>query len=137
MSASASASACALKISLSIEQVWQKYVCEVSAAGLCVTPGRLTPTYFDQMSAFVNVSYALYRYSPFFADLIDCTFVKDTFADISKQHCPGLRSHSAWIYIGLLMVSLAVMLSMIFWVIYSRERRHRVYTKKCDSANYG
>ncbi|KAM5548075.1 hypothetical protein ABKV19_002167 [Rosa sericea] len=119
------------------QEVWQKYVCKVfSPTGQCVSPGRLTPTYFAQMSAFVNVSNALYRYSPFFADLADCTFAKDTFSDISKQHCPGLRLHSKWIYIGLLMVALAVMLSMIFWVIYCRERRHRVYTKKCDSLHY-
>ena len=90
----------------------------------------LTPTYYEQMSAFANVSYALYRYSPFFLNLTDCTFVRDAFSDISKQHCPGLRIHSAWIYIGLFLVSAAVMLSLIFWVIYARERRHRVYTKK-------
>jgi hypothetical protein len=28
------------------------------------------------------------------------------------------------------MVSSAVMLSLVFWVIYARERRHRVYTKQ-------
>ncbi|BFG40245.1 hypothetical protein CerSpe_265190 [Prunus speciosa] len=115
-------------------QVWKKYVCQVSAAGVCIGPGRLTPTYYEQMSAFANVSYALYRYSPFFLNLIDCTFVRDAFSDISKQHCPGLRIHSAWIYIGLFLVSAAVMLSLIFWVIYARERRHRVYTKKILSS---
>ncbi|XP_050374921.1 uncharacterized protein LOC126792556 [Argentina anserina] len=122
---------------------WGKYMCKVSSAGQCESPGRLTPTYFDQISAFVNVSYALHRYGPFFADLADCTFVKDTFSDISKQHCPGLVLHSRWIYIGLLMLEhLVVMLSMIFWVIYCRERRHHYYTKKSDSilnesANFG
>lgn len=109
-------------------------MCQVSAAGVCIGPGRLTPTYYEQMSAFANVSYALYRYGPFFLNLTDCTFVRDAFSDISKQHCPGLRIHSAWIYIGLFLVSAAVMLSLIFWVIYARERRHRVYTKKILSS---
>ncbi|KAL6223794.1 hypothetical protein ACLB2K_002652 [Fragaria x ananassa] len=104
--------------------------------------GRLTPTYFDQVTAFVNVSYGLYRYGPYFADFADCTIVKKTFSDMFTDHCPGLVLHSKWIYIGLLMVALAVMLSMIFWVIYCRERRHRVYTKTVDTisnqiANFG
>ncbi|KAF9592113.1 hypothetical protein IFM89_011951 [Coptis chinensis] len=40
-----------------------------------------------------------------------------------------VKRYSKWIYTGLVMVSAAVMLSLIFWVIYARERRHRVYTK--------
>ncbi|PRQ46236.1 hypothetical protein RchiOBHm_Chr2g0086861 [Rosa chinensis] len=111
-------------------QVWKSYVCEVNTAGICITPGRLTPIFYDQMEAAVNVSYGLYRYGPFLVDLQDCTFVRDTFTDISNRNCPGLRKHSSWIYIGLVMVSAAVMLSLIFWVIYARERRHRVYTKQ-------
>ncbi|CAN6681318.1 unnamed protein product [Malus baccata var. baccata] len=116
------------------QEVWKKFVCQSSPANVCITPGRLTPNYYDQLSAFVNVSYALYRYSPFFLDLIDCTFVRDAFSDIIRDHCPALRIHSAWMYIGLFLVSAAVMLSLIFWVIYARERRHRVYTKKVLSS---
>lgn len=112
------------------KQVWKSYVCEVNSAGICTTPGRLTPTFYDQMEAAVNVSYGLYHYGPFLVNLQDCTFVRDTFTDISNRNCPGLRKHSSWIYIGLVMVSAAVMSSLIFWVIYARERRHRVYTKQ-------
>ncbi|KAF2317138.1 hypothetical protein GH714_012098 [Hevea brasiliensis] len=43
------------------------------------------------------------------------------------------EANTGWIYIGLVMVSAAVMLSLIFWVIYARERRHRVYTKQSMS----
>ncbi|KAL5697793.1 hypothetical protein ACHQM5_028909 [Ranunculus cassubicifolius] len=110
-------------------QVWKNYVCEVSSAGACTTVGRLTPDYYEQMSAAVNVSYGLYRYGPKLVQLEDCTFVRDTFMTISVDHCPKLRKHVKLIYTGLLMVSAAVMLSLIFWVIYARERRHRVYTK--------
>ncbi|KAK8595703.1 hypothetical protein V6N13_000399 [Hibiscus sabdariffa] len=115
-------------------EVWKKYICNVSASsGLCTTPGRLTPQFYGQMSAAVNVSYGLYRYGPFLVNLQDCTFVRDTFTDISRDQCPGLRSDSRWIYIGLVLVSAAVMMSLIFWVIYARERRHRVYTKQYDA----
>lgn len=89
------------------------------------------------MEAAVNVSYGLYRYGPFLVDLQDCTFVRDAFTDVSNRHCPGLRKYSGWIYIGLVMVSTAVMLSLIFWVIYARERRHRVYTKQFTARTAG
>ncbi|XP_043720615.1 uncharacterized protein LOC122668109 [Telopea speciosissima] len=117
-------------------QVWRNYVCEVSANGTCTTVGRVTPSIYNQMAAAVNVSYGLYRYSPFLVQLEDCTFVRDSFTEINRDHCPGLRRYSKWVYIGLVMVSAAVMLSLIFWVIYARERRHRVYTKQYDAA-YG
>jgi hypothetical protein len=78
----------------------------------------------------VNVSLGLYQYGPFLVQLQDCTFVRDTFTNISQNYCPGLEMHSKWVYIGLALVSTAVMLSLIFWVIYARERRHRVYNKQ-------
>ncbi|KAK7281458.1 hypothetical protein RIF29_09476 [Crotalaria pallida] len=110
-------------------EVWKNYTCQVSSTGICNTPGRMTPTIYGQMEAAVNISYGLYHYGPFLVDLQDCTFVRKTFTDISNTYCPGLRRYSQWIYIGLVLVSAAVMLSLIFWVIYARERRHRVYTK--------
>lgn len=112
------------------EQVWKGFVCEVSASGVCTTQGRVTPMVYRKLEAAVNVSFGLYHYGPFLVDLQDCTFVRNTFTDISKTYCPGLRRYSQWIYIGLVLVSAAVMLSLIFWVIYARERRHRVYTKQ-------
>lgn len=111
-------------------QVWKNYVCQVSSNGICVTTGRLTPTFYNQMTAGVNVSYGLYHYGPFLVDLQDCTFVRETFIDIYRDYCPGLRKYSKWVYTGMVMVSTAVMLSLVFWVIYGRERRHRVYTKQ-------
>ncbi|KAK9042740.1 hypothetical protein V6N11_071101 [Hibiscus sabdariffa] len=115
-------------------EVWRNYICQTSSSGICSTPGRLTPQFYTQMSAAVNVSYGLYRYGPFLVNLQDCTFVRDAFTDISHEHCPGLRRYSRWIYTGLVIVSAAVMLSLVFWVIYARERRHRVYTKQYDAA---
>uniref|UniRef100_A0A6N2NK92 Uncharacterized protein n=1 Tax=Salix viminalis TaxID=40686 RepID=A0A6N2NK92_SALVM len=114
-------------------QVWSSYVCQVSPTGICTTTGRLTPSFYSQMSAAVNVSYGLNNYAPFLTDLGDCTFARETFDDICRDRCPSLRRYSRWIYIGLVMVSSAAMLSLIFWVIYGRERRHRVYSKQLVS----
>lgn len=110
--------------------MWKNYTCQVSPSGICKTPGRMTPTINSQLEAAVNVSYALYHYVPFLVDLQDCTFVRQTFTDISNDYCPGLRNNSRLIYVGLVMVSAGVMLSLILWVVYARERRHRVYTKQ-------
>ncbi|CAH1424297.1 unnamed protein product [Lactuca virosa] len=110
-------------------QVYSQFVCQVSPSGICTTTGRLTPDFYSQMAGGIKLSYSLYLYGPFLVDLQDCTFVRQTFTEISHEYCPGLRRYSNWIYIGLLMVSLAVLLSLVFWVVYGRERRHRVYTK--------
>ncbi|KAK9141784.1 hypothetical protein Syun_011184 [Stephania yunnanensis] len=115
-------------------QVWRNYICQVSPSGICTTVGRLTPDMYSQMSAAVSLSYGLNRYGPFLVQLQDCTFVRDTFREISLDYCPGLRRYSEYTYAGLVMVSAAVGLSLIFWVIYARERRHRVYTKRFDAA---
>ncbi|MCL7028963.1 hypothetical protein MKW94_008653 [Papaver nudicaule] len=111
-------------------QVWQSYVCKTSPTGVCTTVGRITPDFYTQMNAAVNVSYGLYTYGPFLVNLEDCSFVRETFSKIGTDYCPGLRRYSKWIFVGLVLVSSAVMLSLIFWVIYARERRHRVYTKQ-------
>lgn len=111
-------------------QVWSTYVCQVSPNGVCVTTGRLTPSLYGQMNAGINVSFALYHYAPYLVSLQDCSFVRQTFSDIYTTYCPGLERNSKWVYIGLVMVAVAVLLSLLFWVIYGRERRHRVYTRE-------
>ncbi|PQQ05350.1 uncharacterized protein Pyn_29109 [Prunus yedoensis var. nudiflora] len=63
----------------------EEVCCEVSSAGICTTPGRLTPNFYSQMEAAVNVSYGLYRYGPFLVDLQDCTFVRDAFTNVSNR----------------------------------------------------
>ncbi|KAG6624392.1 hypothetical protein CIPAW_16G023900 [Carya illinoinensis] len=35
-------------------EAWKKYICQVSASGTCTTPGRVNPTYYNQMAASVN-----------------------------------------------------------------------------------
>ncbi|XP_062221670.1 uncharacterized protein LOC133921003 [Phragmites australis] len=114
-------------------QVWKSFECQtttVSGAEICTTVGRVTPRIYGQMAASVNVSQGLYQYGPFLIQLEDCTFVRDTFTTINQNYCPGLQRYSKWVYVGLVMVSAAVMLSLIFWVIYARERRHRAYNKR-------
>ncbi|XP_011084611.1 uncharacterized protein LOC105166530 [Sesamum indicum] len=110
-------------------EVWSGYVCQTSPSGICVTTGRLNPTLYDQMAATINVSYGLYRYGPFLVELEDCSFVRQTFLEIEATYCPGLGKYSQRVYVGLVMVATAVMLSLVFWVIYGRERWRRLYTK--------
>ncbi|PPD76362.1 hypothetical protein GOBAR_DD26709 [Gossypium barbadense] len=110
-------------------QEWNKYVCQVSGAGICSTTGRLTPDLYKQMSAAVNVSYALYSYGPFLASLVDCSMIRDTLKDMHQHHCPGLRKQSQRVYIGLLIATVSVIFCLFFWVFYGRERRHRKYNK--------
>ncbi|KAL3511940.1 hypothetical protein ACH5RR_024657 [Cinchona calisaya] len=114
-------------------QVWKNYVCQVSTNNVCTTIGRLTPSMYQQMSSAVNVSYGLYHYGPFLTDLLDCTFVRDAFTSIENDYCHDLKRFSKWIHIGLALVSSAVALSLIFWLLYARERRHRKYTKLVDA----
>ncbi|KAF3663119.1 putative trafficking protein particle complex subunit 9-like [Capsicum annuum] len=111
-------------------QVLNNYVCQVSPSGICITPGRLTPTLYSQMAAAVNMSSGLYHYSPFLVELQNCDFVRETFGDIYNIHCPGLLQYSKRVYVGLVMVTIAVLLSVTFWIIYARERRHRVHKKE-------
>ncbi|XP_010533109.1 PREDICTED: uncharacterized protein LOC104808951 [Tarenaya hassleriana] len=118
-------------------EVWKNYTCQINTPGTCATTGRVTPKLYNQMAAAVNISYGLYRYGPFLVDLQDCDFVRSTFTDIHRDHCPGLGRYTQWIYIGLVLVSAAVMLSLVFWVIYARERRHRVYTKDYNARHPG
>ncbi|KAI3761497.1 hypothetical protein L1987_51914 [Smallanthus sonchifolius] len=110
-------------------KVWRNYVCQVSANDTCTTVGRLTPKMYQQMSVAVNVSAGLTEYGPFLTGLLDCSFVRETFMGIHKDHCPDLTRFSEWVYIGLAMVSAAVMLSLVLWVLYAREKKHRRYTK--------
>lgn len=95
-----------------------------------MTQGRITPSMYSQMAAAVNVTYGLYHYGPFLVDLEDCTFVRRTFTEVSNNYCPGLQSYTKWIYWGSVAVSVAVMLSLVFWIIHERERRHQIHTKR-------
>ncbi|XVF74810.1 hypothetical protein PTKIN_Ptkin13bG0141000 [Pterospermum kingtungense] len=113
-------------------QEWEKFVCHVSEAGVCATTGRLTPDMYKQMNSAVNISFGLHNYSRFLASLVDCTVIRDTFKDIGENYCPGLRRYSQWVYIGLVTATGSVMFSLIFWVLYARERRHRKYTKRIN-----
>ncbi|KAK4277211.1 hypothetical protein QN277_015237 [Acacia crassicarpa] len=115
-------------------QVYSNFVCQVSPNEICMTQGRLTPTFYNQISAGLNMGNALYNYAPSLVDLQDCNFVRETFTVVSQDHCPDLRRYSKWVYAGLVMVATAVMLSLVFWVIFGRERRHRLQSKESTPA---
>ncbi|CAL9048459.1 unnamed protein product [Musa banksii] len=117
----------------SASKVWKGHVCQTARVGgsdVCTTVGRITPSIYYQMTAATNVSHGLYYYGPFLAQLADCTFVRETFAALASNNCPGLDLYSKWIFVGLVILSAAVMFSSTFWMVYARERRHRKYNKQ-------
>ncbi|KAL8136959.1 hypothetical protein V2J09_002960 [Rumex salicifolius] len=91
----------------------------------CTTTGRLTPAYYEQAINAGNVSYGLYTYTPFLVQLADCTFVRNTCQDISKNYCYGLQRYTKWIYINLAAVSFSGIFSLFSWLFYVRERSRR------------
>ncbi|XP_078438703.1 uncharacterized protein LOC144709152 [Wolffia australiana] len=111
-------------------QVWQGYVCMVSEAKICTSTGRITPERYEQLSAAASVGGGCNKYGPFLANLQNCTFVRDTFSTIYTNECPGLEKNSKWVYAGLAVVSGSVLLSLVFWVVYTKERRHRKKSKQ-------
>ncbi|KAG9160287.1 hypothetical protein Leryth_018937 [Lithospermum erythrorhizon] len=111
-------------------KVWQNYTCTVSDSGLCTSVGRLTPDMYDQLAAAVNVSYALEHYAPPLLSLQNCDFVRDTFRNITSNHCPPLNHHLRAVNAGLLLISVGVMLSLALWMFYAnRPQREEVFAK--------
>ncbi|CAD6251632.1 unnamed protein product [Miscanthus lutarioriparius] len=116
-------------------QAWQRYVCRAAAstaddAEVCTTPGRVTPSMYEQLAGAADVSYGLYHYGPALVALADCTFVRETFRSIGDDHCPGLSRYSGQVFRGLLAAAVAVMLAVLLWVVHSRERRRRSEAKE-------
>ncbi|RLM73958.1 uncharacterized protein C2845_PM15G23200 [Panicum miliaceum] len=76
---------------------WKRFECRTTGppgSEVCVTPGRLTPAAYGQMTAATSVSQGLYEYGPFLVQLQDCSFVRETFPSISDNNCPGLERYS-------------------------------------------
>ncbi|TVU16312.1 hypothetical protein EJB05_39869 [Eragrostis curvula] len=116
----------------SAPEEWKRFEC-VTAAGppeTCVTEGRVTPAAYSQMTAAASISQGLYRFGPFLMQLQDCSFVRETFTAISHNNCPGLERYSRHVYVGLLVISGAVMMSIVFWMVHTRQRRRRSMCKR-------
>lgn len=96
----------------------------------CTSVGRLTPKIYDQIAAAIQVAFGIYHYGPFLADLQDCSFVRQTMTAINNNNCPGLEKYSRWVYIELVLISSTMILSLLFWAIYTREKRHRKFVKE-------
>ncbi|XP_061340055.1 uncharacterized protein LOC133286633 [Gastrolobium bilobum] len=109
---------------------YQSFVCDTSPSGLCMTMGRLTPSLYTQVLVATNMSDTLHRYGPFLSRVVDCTFVAETFAQINEEDCPLLRRYSNQVFIGLVLVSVAVMFSVILWLVFVRERWLQISSKK-------
>ncbi|KAG2408021.1 uncharacterized protein HKW66_Vig0028430 [Vigna angularis] len=103
-------------------QVWKNFTCQVSSSEKCTSAGRLTQSIYTKLGDAVNVTYGLFEYGPFIADLVDCNFVRRTFKDISTHYCPPLRRYCEQVYLGSVLVSAAVMLSLISSLFFVREQ---------------
>ncbi|RLM66312.1 uncharacterized protein C2845_PM16G21710 [Panicum miliaceum] len=112
---------------------WKRFECQTTGppgSEVCVTPGRLTPAAYGQMTAATSVSQGLFEYGPFLVQLQDCSFVRETFLSISDNNCPGLERYSRHVYVGLIIISGGVMLSVVFWMVHTRQRRRRAMAKQ-------
>ncbi|KAK3040746.1 hypothetical protein RJ639_029268, partial [Escallonia herrerae] len=110
--------------------VWQNYTCTAAASGYCSDVGRLTPDMYGQLVGAVNISYALEHYAPPLLSLQDCNFVRDTFRNITSDHCPPLEQHLRTVNAGLALISVGVMLSLALWMLYANcPRREEVFVK--------
>ncbi|PRQ40879.1 hypothetical protein RchiOBHm_Chr4g0440851 [Rosa chinensis] len=111
--------------------VWQNYTCEVSASGMCITPGRVKPEIYTQLVAAVNESYALQHYTPPLLSLQDCNFVRDTFRTITSSYCPPLDHYLKIVNAGLALISVGVLLCLLLWVLYAnRPQREEAFVKQ-------
>ncbi|KAG4977196.1 hypothetical protein JHK82_036491 [Glycine max] len=108
-------------------EVWKNYTCQVSSSEQCMSEGRLTPKIYNKLAAAVNVTNGLFHYGPFFVDLVDCTFARKAFSEISSNYCPSLRRYTERVYLGTVVVSAAVMLSLIFFIVFVREQWRRLH----------
>lgn len=88
------------------------------------------------MTVAVNISYSLYSSGEFLVQLGDCSFVLKTFSEINENYCPDLRRYSFWTYVGLRIVATSVMCATVLWMVYSRERRIRIFTKELTEQNH-
>ncbi|KAG8075145.1 hypothetical protein GUJ93_ZPchr0006g41542 [Zizania palustris] len=125
----------------SAPRAWQGYVCRATTTGssgseICATTGRITPTMYSQMLTAVNASSGLLRYGPVLANLANCSYVRQAFQTVTRNHCPGLRRYSGTVYQALLAVSVAVVAAVVAWVVHSRERRRRSNTKRFQVSPY-
>ncbi|KAM0986760.1 hypothetical protein COP2_011266 [Malus domestica] len=103
--------------------VWQNYICEVSASGMCTTVGRVNPDIYNQLVAAVNECYALQHYTPPLLNLQDCNFVRDTFRTITSSYCPPLDHYLKIVNAGLALISVGVLLCLVLWILFANRPR--------------
>ncbi|XP_072999500.1 uncharacterized protein [Typha latifolia] len=110
--------------------VWQNYTCTISNSVSCISVGRITPEIYHQLVVAVNVSYALYHYTPLLLNLQDCKFVRDTFDTITTRYCPHLERDLRVVCAGLALIAIGVLLCHVVWIFYAnRPRREEVFAQ--------
>lgn len=105
--------------------VWRNFLCTVNANGTCITPGRLTPQIYSQLTNLSSAAESLTTGAVILGNAANCTFVRDVFTNIHDHRCHDLRKHAKWIWIGLILVSAGNMLSILLWIVFIRRKRYR------------
>jgi hypothetical protein len=81
----------------------------------------VTPAEYSQMTAAASISQGLYWFGSFLMLLQGCSFARETFTAIS-DNCPGFERYRRHVYAGLHVISGAMMLSIVFWMVHTRRR---------------
>ncbi|PKU85361.1 hypothetical protein MA16_Dca003100 [Dendrobium catenatum] len=114
-------------------KVWKGFICNanvISGQEICSTVGRITPSIYREMTAATSTSQNLYQFTPFLINVANCSFEREIFSLIGTDLCPELERHSKGMYCSFTVFSASMILSLIFWMVYVRERRHRWYSKQ-------
>ena len=99
--------------------------------------GRLLPDHYNQMMVAIYMSDTLSRNGPFLVSVADCSFVEETFDEISKRRCPQLSLFSSMVFTGMVLVIVALMFSIVLWVVFVRERRFLLSSQKSKGTHVG
>ncbi|CAL0323662.1 unnamed protein product [Lupinus luteus] len=82
---------------------------------------KVTPEIYLQLVAAVNESYALEHHTPLLLSLQNCNFVRYTFTRIISSYCPLLNHYLKIINAGLGLISVAVLLCLVLWILYANR----------------
>ncbi|KAF5195314.1 envelope glycoprotein B [Thalictrum thalictroides] len=106
--------------------VWQHYIC---IGTTCDTAWGIPSQTYLQLVGAVSVSSALYEYAPPLLSFQDCEFVKATFKTITSNYCSPLEHHTHLVSVDLCVISIAVLLCVIIWILFGNLQSEELFLK--------
>ncbi|PKA47849.1 hypothetical protein AXF42_Ash019860 [Apostasia shenzhenica] len=113
-------------------QVWKGFICNtkvISGNEICSSAGRITQSTYGEMTSAASFGRGLYLHTPFIVKLEDCSFARETFSAIGTDYCPAFERSTKEMFAGLVVVAVAVMLSVVLWMVHVRQRKLRDYSR--------